>query len=1018
MQGIGVSNRELAERAGVHVNTISKYRSKAATPQRIKPGVLDALVEALNAAAKERNLEVRFTADHLTGLKPHAIEPSTADTQPVAIPALPVAQVPVVAPEVPHRCPQWLSLQDWAAYLDTWRGPDQFIRCQITRQRWIAEGRAFEEHDLPLATSIDHILAKHHGGTDALENLQPATAEENWLKSTQADAVWGYEKPEQDFYDLTPDLQGFRVSQRAAGYDAALSVPDLWLAPRNLYSGNLLLLPMVVRGGKLLASMLAVPFAINSIIRAKHPLGAPRVKSVLLLTREESLRDQFVAELKTQPVRYGIVSSTPRVKCIEKSEWLVTNNQRIRGHWDICVACIQMFFPGGGDSTVPMKDLSRLLANYDLICFDEPHWAFGQVRALVKQASWSWTIGTTGTPLVVGKETPEPLVGDAEMGIYRLSTWSADDADDLDGSLKYIPPVEEIVKDETLPKDEPGNTEVQCRLIHIINDISDRESEVLPINHDAYVTGRLNGCEQNLHYKQRVCGAVLADLYRRDSYWSGEAVSQELAPHRREQEWEPTLVYPPHALIATDGIASTESLADFINTKLDQLRIQHPGKYRLEDGWRAEAVHGPSTFGRDGTTSDPYKAKPLTIPPDPKSSPDSVHPWLRSYLVHEGAKIDSKCARILVVDQMVREGIGNPLCISVAWACSIDRSIHEVAQRGSRAFGAFTKPPAEHGAKRQCPPKELDSPILISHSCWTNNFARMIYGAAYIRSSETYLNAIPFAVDLLEGHTLPQAVIEPLSPEKALLREEKLAIVRAIGDGAIAEQTDGAPAAPVDLATLIHPTRWEAVADAAKAWAEKVQQEPYQAQTALGLESAPSAFPIATPIVNERGRTTIDPERLREFIRTHRPELWNLASSLGLPDSLEPGGPVWEAAAADWSRFQQQHCGGVGAKLTDLVTLQRSYTREALIEACGLDHKSRLSEGDKGKAHAMCMNVFKDAVNANRKELFKVDGPWDVPAVHHLLISHRQLLIKVLVARLVKARFPGTESLRAGLAIN
>jgi len=1011
MERLGATVKEMAQRSGLHHNTISKYRSQVLPPKRVKEEVLQNLCKALNEIAEERGISERVTPAQLMGLAPIRKQVEV--------------KIPEMPGEVPHRRPQWLPLEEWEKYLAKWQQADGTLRCELTRQKWIQENRIFDFRDLPLASTIDHIIAKKHGGTDALENLQPATHEANQEKLIAADPFWGYDTNPNGFYDQTLDLSKLRVSQRQVAYDNILDIKEFWLQPRVLMSGNLLALLMVVRGGKLLGSTIALPFAINKVIRERYPLGAPRVKTVLVLTRETGLRDQFVSELKRQPTGFGITSSAPRVKCIEKADWLTTNHNHIRKNFDICVSCIQMFFAGQGDSAVPRKDMARLLSNFDLIVIDEPHWAFDQVRKIVQFATESWVVGTTGTPLVKGEEDPIPLTGDRDMGIYTLGSWTAEDADDHDGSLKYIAPIGDIDPVAIRSGEAFDWLTFDSNIVVVHDETGARDSEVLTLQGSNYEKGRPQGAGKNEAYSLQVCSAVLTILWDLDSLWRKEDTMTELAGHRQCKKgeeadgdgWEPSILYPPHALIVADGILNAEKLTAKINAKLDELRLSHPGKYRREEGWRAETVHGPSSVGFDGTSAEPIAAKPLSIPADPHADPEGIHPWLRSYLLHDGEKIDSGCARILVVDSMVREGVTNPLCNIVAWACAMDKSIHEGTQRGARCIGAFIKPPAEEGGKKRCPPRSLDIPLLVTHDVWSENRIRMVKALTYIRASDIYLQQIPSVQELLAGKTQSEAPTELEPLDSLLLRTEKVAIVEAIGgvEGSGVEHRDiwGAIASVTPAHNC--DARVTEIGPAALAWAETVIDTPKKAETNLGYAAA-TRFPLATPILHERGKTTVEQDRLHNFLRIHHPDLWRV--SLDAPAQFQPGGSLWAHSLSLWGEFQQRHSCYEGEKVTSLSKLQHSYADAALKEACGPNYKAICTQAQIGKASGMCMNIMKRAVGAPlEKNNFKNDGVWDVPAVHHILMNHRHEIVGAVIRRLIEARLPGTEKTARALDI-
>lgn len=292
----------------------------------------------------------------------------------------------------------------------------------------------------------------------------------------------------------------------------------------------------------------------NHIIRRDVGVAAPRADRILVLVKEQAIRDQLATDLETDLVKYGITSNAPRVLCVtDGSVW--TQDQFLDDH-DIVVACIHQLWEK--DNKHP-SHLRRTLARFGLIFIDEQHYAFEQVMAIVNQASSSLCFGLTGTPIDAKGNLLNQCILFSEFGYQR--------ANYEDNSVKYLSDdpaafgifVEELMIDEATLM-ERG----QDKTVYDVDDEATYSKQFAPVRSVAErVVKHVKDCDEYLLF-----GATVA-------------------PHREHlANVYPDLEYPVHSMISVDTIVIGEMLVRHLNNMFENNRKLYP----LGLGYRAEFV--------------------------------------------------------------------------------------------------------------------------------------------------------------------------------------------------------------------------------------------------------------------------------------------------------------------------------------------------------------------------------------------------------------------------------------------
>lgn len=169
--------------------------------------------------------------------------------------------------------------------------------------------------------------------------------------------------------------------------------------------------------------------------------------------------------------------------------------------------------------------------------------------------------------------------------------------------------------------------------------------------------------------------------------------------------------YPVHALISVSSVETANDVADYMNKVFSSDR----GKYPKKDGWQAMAAHSRAA-----------------------TALDSNHPFFR---YKEARRLDSRCCRFLVVQQMAVEGMNNKY-LAIWGAAETFSSVRQGVQR----IGRIMRSAAVHdGGRLMVPPASHDQVYIITHEAFTSKPNAV---GAVSSTANTIRESVEFIVDM------------------------------------------------------------------------------------------------------------------------------------------------------------------------------------------------------------------------------------------------------------------------------
>jgi hypothetical protein len=601
------------------------------------------------------------------------------------------------------RKPTWMTQKTFRALLEKYGYTPYCAHCH--------------END-PSQLCVDHIRPRADGGTDDISNLQWLCWLCNAQKGVRGDRYW-----EQWFYwDHDPNLSAFRTAQAREGYGRIVENADWFARPFSQISRRLYLFAWIVAAGKTLG-IPAVMFALNYIIRRDCGSAIPRGDRILVLSKEQSNRDQMAEDLATKISGFGICPTAPRVFTITQG-WQLENPIHL-DEFDVVCACAQQLWQENGK---PRDNLQQILAKFPVIFFDEPHFAMEQALYITERATTSLCFGFTGTPITA--------TGDSLRSFVLVSLYDYDDANANDHSLKYL----------------SDDANERSKFIEIIGI---DEAEILSGEQTSTTTSAEGPWyPKNAAPAKSVAERVVSYVHDCDQEDLATAV---LAPHRRGIG-TPTLWYPMHAMIRAEGIKIGNALCDSLNEMFRQNRNRYPA----EKGYRAELV-----------CSESEEIKGAKLHPK--------HPWM--WAKNNGGILSRNAARFLVVVGMGREGVDNPYCGVVGLACFVE----SVIEQAQRSLGRELRAPTRVSSQGELfvAPARLDTPKIILHRAFGGNIASIIRAIDILCNMGTCFSDIP-TLEQLKTETIP-AVLPDSEMETLLTEKDKITITCILGEHKIQE---------------------------------------------------------------------------------------------------------------------------------------------------------------------------------------------------------------------------------------
>jgi hypothetical protein len=612
--------------------------------------------------------------------------------------------------------PSWLSGEAFQDFIAVHRQDDGTFRCKTCGE---------------LADTIDHIVprsddswkGKEIGAADQLSNLQPMCRKHNSSKGVRPDSYWS----KTFLFDRQLNTENLRASQNDFVYQAIREYGDSFSRPFNQINGKLFCFFQCVGAGKTLG-MLALPYALNHSIlgNAKGGHKPPRVDRMLVLVKDQQLREQIGAELLDEPFKFKITPSKPRVLIARSSSDLEKGST---GEYDIVVACQQTIWPRQGSSIACRWEL---LHRFPVIAFDEMHWAADAIQEVVYKARNSLCFGFTASPV----DAAGVLMDD----IVKVSVYGYQAALINDNSMRGLGVASFGIQQSLEGQNEQGD--------HLFNDIIDEvfpesvvdiDGTLMEVNAETAPMG------DELPYCLNVANRTVEEVTRLD----GRRKSREASGHRWEyrspdiDEVKVSLDFPVHAMIRVNGITKAEYVKDYLNAHFESDRKRYP----LEKGYMAVCAHGGKQSRRDDETS--FNAQPLD---------QDTSPWFK--VKRDGGKLSEGCARFLIVDSLAKEGTNNAYCTVVAFAKPVSSQI-EIVQSVGRGIRSIHK---KDGSTLHVPDRYLDNLRVLTHSSY-GSLESIRQGLRFIRSMDHIDEGVP-SLDQWFGDELQGASLDEREDEE------------------------------------------------------------------------------------------------------------------------------------------------------------------------------------------------------------------------------------------------------------
>jgi superfamily II DNA or RNA helicase len=615
------------------------------------------------------------------------------------------------------------------------------------------------------------------------------------------------------FFDNEVNLSNCRYSQAELAYKKLIEYEDWFKKPKKDISGYLYDLVWMVGSGKTLAIPL-MPFAYNHVVRKIHGISSPRVKNLLVLTKEKSLRDQLYDNIGNELSDRKICTVKPRIKKITNGKFF-TNLDNI-DDFDICVCCIQQLW----DKVGGKNNMTEILSRFQMTAIDEPHFGPEQVNEIVKNAP-HLVFGFTGTPF---DSDGIPIKNQVVFSFYDYNQ-----ANKKDHSLKFIP---DLLQD----------------YLHVIG-IKNADMQEGDIK---YQTSDANhkGYKYGLPPATSVAETVIEHLDACDKIGKQQIEQKIIAPHREsysDKISSEMRFYPAHGIICVSDRRQAKTLQEDINKLLDNDRNRFP----VNEGWIASIAMSSDI---DCNIDKKIKIEPL----------DANHPWNfaqhnnGSFYVKKGKK-EKFGSRILILVGMGKEGLDNPLCTTLGIACS-KSSQQELPQRIGRTIRSAHK--VDKNGKLILPPKILDMPKIITHETY---YEKELYEFShnFLLDMKQYISEMTDMDQLIAGQ-IP-VDIDPIDSE-SLSDQERIQIA----DLLCKELKINGSIDPsfVDKIVVSFANNSERKANKIKNWSDLVEHDPKEACSRLSLREKLSSIPA---VLREEQNRNINDEKLLDWMKQHKP---------------------------------------------------------------------------------------------------------------------------------------------------
>ena len=557
----------------------------------------------------------------------------------------------------------------------------------------------------------DHIISRHEfdnyspqkqealGGRAWLngpDNTQPMHKACNLQKSDFPDPHWS----KAGFFDHEIDTSKLRAAQRDYVYQVvAFDYQHIFAMSASLFSGRLIWHVGDTGCGKTI-SMAMTAFAINkarSMMTGLHNSGQ-RVRRILVVEKETELRNQAANELATELTKYGITADPPRVMTVTGTGDMA-GLANVRSH-DIAVTNLQAIWGAGRTEPERNAIISNFLRQFQVIFYDEPHYANEAIGKLMAYNRTAWHFGFSASPFEAEGHVRghDPHTG--QHLAVRMSVFGWPEANLRDNSVKGLGKgsvagsLEQtshvnllaardgrkgVVEDHT-PEAREERRQARQQLREMYQDVIEYvKTEVVETEGVGTIQGTIT--------KEKAVADRVVELMVNLDAIKKEGHSGEESPHRdRSRRYIVGDGYFTHAVIRCDSVKAAEALADYLNDKF----AQDPSRYPKRNGYRAINCNGESS--------------------------DDMADWLRySDRGMRDADMGPDCARYLVVVDLAREGTNNRACM-IEGKCRMSASLPGNMQADGRSLRS-THTIDESGAI-VVPPREFDNIKIVTHDSY------------------------------------------------------------------------------------------------------------------------------------------------------------------------------------------------------------------------------------------------------------------------------------------------------------
>jgi hypothetical protein len=636
---------------------------------------------------------------------------------------------------LPHK-PSYLSSTEWEYILNRdLRHCSRFRECSRTGQTSFCS-----EH-----IDIDHSQPSELGGDDSVGNVRLLCSGYNRGRPCEPLEKW----LEMNYWDRHEQfvVGQLREIQRLVGWDAISDVENQIDIPgyfRRVLLGSITLLPGATGIGKSLL-MQAALFRVNKLIG----MNFPRVKSVLWLTNDTTLRDTAAIEIETEA--FEVLKMIDRPPLVHRAR---SFDDLLRGPMgaDVTVSTVQSLWERQNDDGPMRSDSERLAAlnQFDTFIFDECDWGDGQVHSISQLGRHALQFALTASPLTFDTTADRER---AEDFIKRFVLIGPEAIADYDRALKFDACLK-LLEPATVGPKHTGFDFLKRGQVHTEN------NNKMPRDHALYR------------------GLILQAVVETDNL------------ETRMKALHPDHYYSPHIMVRMDSIQELLAMKTDLETHLANLSAEGT---LVNEGWEVSVIF----MGRQ-------MAK---MPPDERDlsrrrGDQWVHPFMRAKNNNGRAVRGSK--RILLMCNIGLRGINN-WPVSTIVDCTVNESIGTIIQF---AWGRPLRLP-KHLSRWTGDEATDDEREFITVKVWLPEVDGFESKRDAVERARSFImNMLPLIrdagfltwSDLIEGRSPSDAdlVIDPTN--RPLTQGEKFAI-----QGAMAQATELGAVKEADIDEIVGP---------------------------------------------------------------------------------------------------------------------------------------------------------------------------------------------------------------------